>query len=162
MKDATEEIYGVLMRAHSGEPWHGPSRAIVLAGITAAQAAWRPAPDAHNIWEIVLHMCSWTHEVAQRAKGRVPGEPADGDWPAMPKPTAADWKKTLRELDAEHALLIEAVRALPEGRLDQRVGTGDDPSGRGITVRAMLCSLADHDNYHTGQVAMLKRLAKNA
>jgi uncharacterized damage-inducible protein DinB len=162
MTEPRKYLIGELTRAHSGEPWHGPSRATVLEGITAAQAAWRPRPDAHCIWELALHMTSWTREVMQRAKGRVPGEPDDGDWPPMPEPTSRAWDEAKRGLVAAHRELLETIDALPDARLEERVGTGSDPQGRGITCRAMLYSLAQHDIYHTGQVAMLKRLASGA
>ena len=162
MSDARTKLIRELEAMHAGEPWHGPSRAMVLDGITASQAAWRPRGDAHSIWEVVLHMRAWTEEVMQRAKGRVPGEPDDGDWPPMPEPTEREWDETKRGLEAAHRALIAAIRELPEARFEERVGTGSDPQGKGITVRTMLHSLAHHDTYHTGQVAMLKRLAAGA
>jgi uncharacterized damage-inducible protein DinB len=162
MKDLRKELIGELERAHSGTPWHGPSRATVLKGLTARQAAWKPRGDAHSIWELVLHMRSWTDEVAQRAKGRVPGEPDDGDWPTVPEPTEAAWGEAVRSLEAAHAEMIALVREMPGARLEERVGTGSDPQVKGISVRAMLLSLVHHDVYHTGQCAMLKRLAEEA
>ena len=36
-----------------------------------------------------------------------------------------------------------------------------DPPGAAISRRAMVGSLAEHDIYHSGQVAMLKRLARS-
>lgn len=85
----TDRLLDLLRRAHDGTPWHGPSRADVLEDVTAAEAAWRPAPDAHTIWELVLHMRSWTREVLRRANGEVPADPVDGDFPAMPEPADA-------------------------------------------------------------------------
>ena len=38
--------------------WYAPwSKAI--DGLTAAQAAWTPAPGRHSIWAILNHMCFW-------------------------------------------------------------------------------------------------------
>lgn len=162
MRETRTTLLRELEAMHAGQPWHGPSRAAVLDGITAAQAAWRPRGDAHSIWELVLHMRAWTEEVMQRAKGRVPGEPDDGDWPPMPEPTEREWDETKRGLEEAHRTLVAAVRELPDARFEERVGTGSDPQGKGITVRTMLHSLTHHDTYHTGQVAMLKRLAAGA
>lgn len=161
MRTEQQRIISELERQHAGEPWHGPSRATVLDGITAAQAAWRPARDAHSIWAIVLHMRSWTREVTRRALGGAPGEPLDGDWPAVPTPPSeAAWAETKASLDAAHEELVATVRAMSEAQLTAKVApTPGSPSGTGISHRAMLTSLAQHDIYHTGQVAMLKRLA---
>lgn len=159
MRSIRNELLGDLERAHAGSPWHGPSRADVLKGITFAQAAWKPQGGAHSIWELVLHMRAWTDEVLQRAKGRVAGEPDDGDWPPVPeRPTEAAWQEALLALDASHAALIAFVRTANEERFEERVGTGSDPTVKGISARAMLHSLVQHDVYHTGQCAMLRRL----
>lgn len=153
-----------LRRAHDGEPWHGPSRADVLADVSAAEAAYRPSATSHTMWEIVLHMRSWTEEVTRRAKGAVPGEPVNGDWPSMPEPAdEAAWRKTLRSLDSAHEQLLAQVRAMNDAERAHRVADrpGDAPNS-GITQRAMIRSLAEHDVYHTGQLAMLKRIVRDA
>jgi uncharacterized damage-inducible protein DinB len=157
-----DRLLDSLRRAHDGTPWHGPSRADVLADVTAEEAAWRPAPDAHTIWELVLHMRSWTREVLRRAKGEVPADPADGDFPPMPEPAdAAAWEATLRSLDESHAALVAYVVAMNNERRAARVAArpGED-ARRTLTQRVMIRSLAEHDVYHTGQLALMKRLAR--
>jgi len=153
-----------LQRAHDGKPWHGPSRAAVLAHVSPVEAAWRPAPDAHSMWEIVLHMRSWTLEVLRRARGGVPSEPQGGDWPPVSTPpSAAAWRETLASLDAAHAALVAQVAAMDDAARAAPVrDRPGDPQGTAITQRAMIRSLAEHDVYHTGQLAMLKRLARAA
>ena len=158
-----ETLVAALRRVHSGEPWHGPSRADVLRDVTAAEAAWRPAPEAHSIWELVLHMRSWTQEVLRRAKGGVPGAPEAGDWPPMPSPSDTAWRECLRSVDEAHEALVAYVQGLDDARLDQRVkDRPGDPPGSAIRLRGMIRSLGEHDIYHTGQAAMLKRLARAA
>ncbi|MEX2182390.1 MAG: DinB family protein [Gemmatimonadaceae bacterium] len=157
-----ERSAAALDRVHDGDPWHGPSRAAVLKGVTAAEAAFRPAPDAHSIWAIVLHMRSWTREVTRRARGGVSALPEDGDWPPPPPPTAAAWRECLQSLDAAHAELAALVRGLSDEELSARVKPRPGESAPGISIRGMIRSLGEHDIYHTGQVAMLKRLARNA
>jgi uncharacterized damage-inducible protein DinB len=158
-----DSLVGALERAHAGSPWHGPSRAEVLKGITAKQAAWRPAADAHSIWELVLHMRSWTEEVLRRAKGGVPDAPENGDWPTMPAVSAAAWRDCVTSLDSAHEALIALVRTLDDSQLAERVKhRPGDALGTAIRVRGMIRSLGEHDIYHTGQVATLKRLARGA
>lgn len=158
-----EALIEELRRVHDGEPWHGPSRAAVLEGVTPEQAAWRPVDGAHSIWEIVLHMRNWTREVARRAQGGAPGDPIDGDWPPVTSRSPGAWADALASLDAAHALLLEVVRLMPEVRLEALGGIrADEPGSAAITHAAMFLSLAQHDVYHTGQVAVLKRLAREA
>lgn len=159
-----DRLLDALRRAHDGVPWHGPARTAVLADVTAVEAAWRPAPDAHSIWELVLHMRSWTREVLRRAQGAAPAEPVDGDWPAQPDaPTDGAWRAALDSLAAAHTDLSGFVAGMPDearaARVKERPG---DPPGQAITQRAMIRSLAEHDVYHTGQLALMKRLARGA
>lgn len=143
---------------NAGDPWYGSSRAVLLEGITAKEAAAHPIPGSHSIWELVLHMTSWTREVERRLAGHAPAEPEDGDWPAVGRPTAARWRAACDALDEANAALLEAVAALPATRWDAPVGGLRDPAlGTGTTLGGMLIGLAQHDAYHTGQLALLRQ-----
>ncbi len=143
------------MRAtDTGEPWYGPSRTSILSNITPAQAAAHPLEGSHSIWELVLHMTAWTGEVLSRLGGAPPGEPDRGDWPTPPRPTAAAWREAQSELQAANVALIEAARALPVTRWNDRVGSTS------VTIGAMLVGLAQHDAYHTGQITLLAKALK--
>jgi uncharacterized damage-inducible protein DinB len=158
-----ERVIKELQRQHDGDPWHGPSRAAILADVSAAEAAWQPGAGAHSIWELVLHMRSWTREVERRALGAQPAMPEDGDWPAVVDTSEDAWAEAQASLDAAHEQIVAVVRRLGAEKLSGMVGaTRDKPLGTGITHRAMLYSLAQHDVYHSGQIAILKRLARAA
>jgi uncharacterized damage-inducible protein DinB len=149
-----------LEREISGQPWHGPSLSAILNGITAEQAAHKPSPDAHSIWEIVLHMTGWKREVTRRAQGHSATEPADGDWPAIGEVSEARWNSARDDhMRAQHEL-AELVRTLSDEQLDTRV-KGDTAAyiGAGISVRANLYGILQHDVYHAGQIAILKKMA---
>jgi uncharacterized damage-inducible protein DinB len=135
----------------------------VLADVTASDAARRPGGDTHSIWELVLHMRAWTNEVTRRLAEGSPRLPDEGDWPPAPEPTADAWVATLRSLDEAHERLIATLRNFAPERLDERVGSARDaPLGSGVSYRAMLHGLAQHDAYHTGQVAILKKQITNS
>jgi len=157
-----ERIVRELEHTHAGSPWHGPSRAAVLADLSIDEAARRPSANGHSIWALVLHMSAWTGEVARRVREGTPREPVEGDWPAPPKPTEEAWRSAVAGLERAHRDVVGAIRASAPGRLDERAGTGDDsPSGSGVTYRVMLHGLAQHDAYHTGQISLLKRLYRD-
>ena len=149
-----------LAATNAGQPWYGTSRSILLAGLSAEQAAEHSVPGVHSIWEEVLHMTSWTNEVRRRLDGQMPATPVEGDWPAVEHVSEIEWRAALDALDAAHARLLEAVRALPPGRWTEPVAQpqGDTPSGS-ITVAGLVVGLAQHDAYHTGQVALLRKAA---
>ena len=134
-----------IRRAWDGNPWHGLSVTAILEGVTAAEAAARPIPDAHTIWELVLHMAAWAGEATRRLGGADPAEPAEGDWPAMPAESSeAAWAQARARLGEAHADLTAAVAALEQI-------AGHDAH----TVNGLL----QHDAYHSGQVSLLRKLA---
>lgn len=148
-----------IKRAHDGDPWHGSPVKTILAGVTAEQAARRPPGGAHSIWELVLHMTGWRNEVARRATGAAAGEPEAGDYPAVGDPTPARWKAALDALDASHANLAKVVRGLSD---EQMLKPTNDPRnaalGTGVTYYELLHGIVQHDAYHAGQIAILKKM----
>ena len=152
-------IIDQLVHAHTGDPWHGSPVVAVLKGVTAEQAAQRPPNGAHSIWELVLHMTGWRNEVAARITGKTAGEPEGGDYPAIGKPTTERWTAALEALDAAHRRLVDMTRGLSEEQLwrptkDSRT----DPTGTGATAYELLHGIVQHDAYHAGQIAILKRI----
>jgi uncharacterized damage-inducible protein DinB len=152
-------LYDELERAWDGQPWHGSPVTEILAGIAAGQAAARPIPAAHSIWEIVLHMTSWTREVARRLRGSTPELPVEGDWPEVAEATEAAWTQAKDELAVAHGELLAAVASFPAERLAAIVGNPEvDPAlGSGTSYAVMLHGLAQHHAYHAGQIAILRR-----
>ena len=146
-----------IRRSHHGDPWHGPGVADVLSGVTAAQAAARPIPGAHSIWELVLHLAAWRGEVARRVARGEFRQPPEGDWPAVGSGEAA-WRAAKARLAAAEKKLQRALAAFPRARLGRVVGgERDAPLGTGVTYRVMLHGVAQHDAYHAGQVSLLRR-----
>ena len=171
-------VADLIASVEHGDPWHGPSTRAVLEGITAREAAERPIPNAHTIWEIVLHLTVWAREVRRRVLGGEAALPEEGDWPDAPgsphpvetggasaapvsAPTAGVWAASLADLAVAHATLLAALDGFPGGKLDERYGVRRDlPLGTGTTYGAMLYGVALHDAYHTGQIAILKKAMK--
>ncbi len=151
-------IVDQLQREHDGDPWHGSPLRHILAGVGAAQAARAPMADAHSIWELVLHITAWKQEVAKRTRGGLATEPEAGDWPEVGKPTAPRWRAALDALEVAHRDLIAAIRALPEDAV--RKPTNDPRNralGTGVSYYVLLHGIVQHDVYHAGQIAILKK-----
>ncbi len=144
--------------AHDGPAWHGPALAENVEGLTAVDAAARPVPGAHSIWEIVLHATGWAGEVRRRLRGGAPAAPAEGDWPEVGPVSEDAWREARRGLGVAHEALAEAVRAFPEARWGERIGDEPDaPLGTGVTHAEMVAGLIQHDGYHSGQIGLLRR-----
>jgi uncharacterized damage-inducible protein DinB len=147
-----------LQREHEGDPWHGSPLRTILDGIDAGRAARTPIENGHSIWQLVLHITAWKKEVAKRARGGPASEPADGDWPGVGEPTETRWRAALDRLEAAHRDLLAAVAALPEEKLFEATNDPRDrPLGAGVSYYVLLHGIVQHDVYHAGQIAILKK-----
>lgn len=147
-----ERIDDQLKRAFEGDAWHGPSVKEVLDGVTARQAASRPLDEAHTIWEIVRHLAAWNSTVRRRVQGETLVEPEEGDWPPVDGSDESAWKDTLVHLENSYRELRKAIAGVSESRLDEPVMVGSS------TVYATLQGNVQHNLYHAGQIALLKKV----
>jgi uncharacterized damage-inducible protein DinB len=159
MTSESDRLIDQFSRAHDGDPWHGSPVRAILEGVTHEQAAARPIPGAHTIWELVLHLTGWRNEVTRRATGKPAAEPEGGDYPEAGDPTALRWRAALAALDASYRNLVEVTRTIGD---EQMLRPTNDPRSRppgtGVTYYELLHGIVQHDAYHAGQIALLKKL----
>jgi hypothetical protein len=154
MTSEHRRLLALLDEAFDRKAWHGPTLKGALRGVTAAEAAWRPAPGRHNVWELALHCAYWKYAVRRRITGERRGSfPRSGsNWFPRPKNLGeAAWRADLEILSEQHRLLRQAIAALPASAL------GANPAGERRAF--MIRGIAAHDLYHGGQVGLLKRMA---
>ncbi len=142
-----------LRRALEGEAWHGPSVLELLAGLSATQASAHPIAGAHSIWELVLHLGSDYDLVLRRLAGDGRQLTASEDWPACPASTEENWQQTVEDLKLLNKKLRQAVRNFSEERLDNPL-VPEVP----YTAHTQFIGVTQHNLYHAGQIALLKRL----
>ncbi len=147
-----ERIAEQLRKAFEGQAWHGPSMRELLASTTRGQAAKRPIPGAHNIWEIVLHIAVWESVVRRRLLGESITDLApEEDWPPVHDVSEPAWRKTLEDFEQGHIQLRQSITQLTDERL------GETVPGKDYTVYVLLHGIIQHDLYHAGQIALLKK-----
>lgn len=74
------------------------------------------------------------------------------DWPPHPEPTEDRWRSDVRELTRLDQELREAVLAFPKEHLDEPL-VPEPP----YTAYTQLIGITQHNLYHAGQIALLKR-----
>ncbi len=125
MRDPTLALIGHTIAPESGQAWHGgPTPVGALRGVSAKEAAWRPAPGRHSIWDLALHIAYWKYAVRRHLlDDPIPHFPrSPSNWPAVPaRPTEAAWKADRALLAAEHRALREAIGRFPAARLGRRL-----------------------------------------
>jgi len=144
-----------LHNAFEGNAWHGPAVLELLADIDAATAAAHPLPDTHSIWELLLHIAAWDDAVNRRiVLGKFGKALQLNDAENFPRVTdkgSAAWKDTIAHAKKAHRELLRTVASLSDERLRERV------PGKPYDVGFMLQGVAQHEIYHAGQIAILKK-----
>lgn len=154
-----ERIRDQFRRAFEGEAWHGPSVLQLLSGITAQQAASHPIPGAHSIWELTLHIAAWERACRRRLEGD-PAQLSDAeDWQPIDDKSEAAWESTKQSLIDNHRELLNAIANVDESRLNAPVI--EDPNIPFSSVYVTLHGGVQHNLYHAGQIAMLKKALEN-
>lgn len=146
-----KRFFNELKSIYYANAWHGPALKEVLNGISAAQASAKPLKDGHSIWELVLHTKGWNNVFLLGLEGKIVNEPEGGDFPVINDNSEDAWKKTLAELDQHYEKLLSAISNLKDEQLNE-LATGKD-----YNFRLMLRGIINHNVYHTGQVALLKK-----
>lgn len=154
-----DRIRDQFRRAFEGEAWHGPAVLALLDGVTAQQAAAHPIPGAHSIWELTLHIAAWERACLRRLKGD-PAQLTDAeDWEPVNDTSDAAWEATKQELIDNHRELLDAISDVDEARLDESIYK--DPNVPYSSTYVTLHGGVQHDLYHAGQIAMLKKALVN-
>lgn len=148
--NSTKLVLALLEEAYEKKTWHGPNLRQSLKGLTPKQAAWRPGPGRHNIWEVMLHAAYWKYCVRRRIQGGQRGSFAlkGSNFFARPekgKLTAAAWSADKNLLDREHRALCVAVATVLR-------------TTRGEKEIRQFYGIAFHDIYHAGQIRLLRKL----
>jgi len=144
-----------LRRAFNGDAWHGDSLLEILEGVTAHEAAAHPIKSAHSIWELVLHIAAWDGAVRRRMTGVAVKLSGKKNFPPVLDTTEAAWAKTLEYVRRVHDELVDAVERFPEKSLYRQV---PGKKGAHYTFYYMLHGVVQHELYHSGQIALLKKV----
>jgi hypothetical protein len=143
-------VLTLIDEAYKKKTWHGPNLRQAIRGVSAEQAAWRPAAGRHNIWEETLHAAYWKYVVRRRIEGGKRGAFAlKGSnffkRPEKGRASEAAWRADKELLEREHEALRAAVGSVLE-------------TPRGAKLLRHIYGVAFHDVYHAGQIRLLRRL----
>lgn len=143
-----------LRRAFDGDAWHGPAMMEVLSDVDAGTAAAKPINDVHSIWELVLHVAAWDMAGLIRLSGKKCQLKGKLNFPSVPARTPEAWQKAVMRAKQTHDQLIQAVETLSDRRLRDIV------PGKRYDFYHMFHGIAQHELYHAGQIAILKKASR--
>jgi uncharacterized damage-inducible protein DinB len=145
-------IKSQLRRAFEGEAWHGPSLMELLADVTAPRAAAKPIAGAHSIWELVLHITFWEEASRKRVEGDDAKYQAEDGLFTVTDTSEEAWKEAIEKLKSTNEALRQTIARLDDSQLDEIV------AGQPYSIYFMLHGVIQHDLYHAGQIALLKKM----
>jgi uncharacterized damage-inducible protein DinB len=140
-----------LRRAFEGEAWHGPSLMELLADVTAERATAKPIPGVHSIWELVLHIAFWEDISRKRIEGDDSKYQAEDGLFTVTESSEAAWQQALEKLRNTNVALRKAIATLNDDKLKEKA------AGQEYSIYFLLHGVIQHDLYHAGQIALLKK-----
>ena len=148
----------MLDRAYNRRSWHGTNLRGSLRGLTCKDAARRPAPGRHNIWELVVHCAYWKYAVTRRLTGMKRGSfPLEGSnffaRPVNGGLTERAWKADIALLDEAHRALRAAIASIPTSEMN-----GSSNRNPSAAPDFLVQGIAAHDLYHAGQIQLIKKI----
>ena len=142
----------------SEQAWHGPSVVETLRGVSPKMANKRINPATHSIAELVFHMTTWRIFAVRKLQGDTAFDikTKEKNWKIFSIVDELEWEALQMELSlSQEELVSELEKRTSDEFLDQIV------PGRNYSYYTMLHGLVNHDLYHAGQIALIKKGLSN-
>ena len=140
--------------AYSGDPWFGRNIKEILSQIDAGMAMQKPNGQ-HSILELLFHMIIWREfTISRLEEGNTTPAKYFGtnDWQTLDHSDEKLWDQGLQKLDASQKRIIEIINNLNPDVLTNQVAE------RKYDIRYLLYGILEHDIYHLGQIAYVKKI----
>ena len=139
----------------SSQPWFGRSVYELLEEVDESKVNTKPNGTEHSMLELIWHMNVWAEFVLGSLEHRTAEEMKtieSNDWRNI-DPKIHTWQKGLEQLKAIHNRIIELLKEKKDDSF-----LSDIVPLRKFNFRYMLNGLIQHNIYHLGQVAYVKKL----
>ena len=138
----------------SGQPWFGRAVYEILGEVDEVKANIKPTGSDHSMIVLLWHMNTWAGFVLGSLENKTAEEMKAieaNDWREI-DPKIHTWKKGMEQLRVTHNKIVEILSKKEDSFLSEIVPT------RKFNYRFMLNGLIQHNIYHLGQVAFLKKM----
>jgi uncharacterized damage-inducible protein DinB len=143
-----------LKDAFEGDPWFGRNATALLVEVNEEIAFEKPNGQ-HSILELLWHMITWREFTISRFKKDATKDIhhfESNDWRALDHSDKSLWQQGLQRLYQTQNELLQIIGTQKDEVLDQNV------EERNYTFRKLLTGIVQHDIYHLGQIAYIKKL----
>jgi uncharacterized damage-inducible protein DinB len=154
MNKEIQSIIRNLENTLDGEPWFGRPVYAILREVHEDNAFKKPTSNSHSLIDLIYHMLTWAAFTLKRIeKDRINDLAAFEklDWREI-DPQIHGWEEGLSEYIATHQEIIALLHTKDDMFLEEKVDY------RNYNFRFLINGLIQHNIYHLGQVAYLKKL----
>jgi len=132
-----------LHTSHDQQDWFVPVKP-AIAGVTAAQATWKPQGGDHSIGQLANHLLFWNSQQLAKFKRVEPVKFDGNNDETFNAFDQARWDEVREKLDKVLKEMETLVAAVDEKTLQSWAPT--------------LGRIATHNAYHTGQILLLRKM----
>lgn len=141
--------------AYKGNPWFGRCLKEIIGEVNLDIALQKPGGDQHSLLELLWHIITWREFTISRLE-TPPTQNLqyfdENDWRELDHSDNSLWQKGLDKLDETQQELLQLLQQADDSILDKNV------EGRKFNFRYLLNGIIQHDIYHLGQIAYVKKL----
>jgi uncharacterized damage-inducible protein DinB len=150
-----ERLVTLLNASFHGGAWHGPSVLELTKGLSVKEVSFK-TPQVHTIAELIYHITSWRIFVLKRLQGDDTYNIDDDklNWGNFQKIDQFELETLMMEMTLSHDELVKELESKNDQFLDLIV------PGSEYTYYTLIHGIIHHDLYHSGQIAILKKMAK--
>jgi uncharacterized damage-inducible protein DinB len=141
-----KELIARVNAFHNGDASYGDPAMKIFEGITSESALERPDKNTHNAAELLAHIVGWEDVYLKRFHGDAKAtidKNLSFDWKRIDKNEKTAWRSLTSAFEKNHK---ELVSLLEEGKYDVE------------SKENLVNNIMEHDIYHLGQIAMMKKL----
>jgi uncharacterized damage-inducible protein DinB len=152
-----KQIGHIITTLHSvveGEPWFGRPVMSLLHDVDPSIVYKKPNENSHSLIELLYHMITWAEFTLKRIE-----KDQNLDLTAFEKldwrgidPKEHTWEKGVAQFKVTNDLIIEALESKNDDFLNEKVDY------REYNFRFLLNGLIQHNIYHIGQIAYMKKM----
>lgn len=157
MNNEISFLVAQLKDAFDGDPWFGRPVLILLSEVTDEMAFQKPN-EQHSIVELVWHMINWKEfaiNCLQPSKEKSLHYYEENDWQNLDQSDITLFQRGVNQLQKSQHEFLEILQIQQDSILEDMV------PGRTYTFRKLLHGVLQHDIYHLGQIAYIKKLLAN-
>jgi uncharacterized damage-inducible protein DinB len=146
----TEQLKDV----YNGEPWFGRSVHEILKEVDESIVFEKPSGQ-HSILELLWHMITWKEFTISRLRDENDKSLKyfeNLDWRTLDHSDKTLWQQGLQRFSELHNELVEVIPQQKDELLSKKINE------RNYDFRKLLNGVIQHDIYHLGQIAYLKKL----